>query len=372
MKLKKKVLFVVGTRPEAIKLAPVILAARWKPQLEVKVLATAQHRELLDDVLRVFNIVPDFDLDVMSADQTLSEVTAKVLTGVENILKKERPDLVIIQGDTNTVLTTALACYYQKIPVAHVEAGLRTYDKYRPFPEEINRTLVSHIADFNFCPTPRAKENLLREGIKEDKILVTGNTVVDALFLALKKPASFGREFEDIDFSKSIILLTAHRRENFGIPLENICHAVKDIVERFDDVEVVYPVHPNPNVQKTVRKILSSQSRVHLLPSLDYLSFCHLMQKSYLVLTDSGGIQEEAPSLNKPVLVLREVTERPEAVEVGAAKLVGTDKEVIVDEASMLLTDRRGYEKMVAPPNPFGDGEAAGRVVKWITDSCLV
>lgn len=360
---KKKVIFVIGTRPEAIKLAPVILAARQRPRLGVKVLATAQHRALLDDVLRVFEIVPDFDLDVMSADQTLSEVTARVIIGVERILKEERPDLVVIQGDTNTVLTTALACYYQKIPVAHVEAGLRTYNKHQPFPEEINRTLVSHLADFNFCPTPRARDNLLREGVGENKIMVTGNTVIDALFLALKKAALFGEEFKRIDFSKKIILLTAHRRENFGAPLESICCAVKDIVERFDDVVVVYPVHPNPEVQKTVRKFLNGRPRIHLLPPLDYLSFCHLMQKSYLILTDSGGIQEEAPSLNKPVLILREITERPEVVEVGAAKVAGFGRMKIADEVGLLLTDEEKYDHMAKVQNPFGDGNAARRIL---------
>lgn len=363
---KKKIMFVIGTRPEAIKLAPVILEAKERLELEVKVLATAQHRELLDDVLDVFKIVPDFDLDVMSEDQTLSKVTTKVISGVEEILKRERPAWVLIQGDTTTVLSTALACYYQRIPLAHVEAGLRTYDKFQPFPEEINRTLVSHIADFNFCPTERAKKNLLREGIAEDKILLTGNTVIDALFLALKKPVPSRKEFEKIDFKKRIILLTAHRRENFGRPLKTVCLAVRDIVGRFDDVEIVYPVHPNPNVQNTVRRILSGQPRVHLLPPLDYLSFCHLMQKSYIILTDSGGIQEEAPSLHKPVLVLREVTERPEAVEVGAAKVIGTERKRVITEAESLLTNLEIYEKMAAATNPFGDGLASVRIVSFL------
>lgn len=366
---RKKIMFVMGTRPEAIKLAPVVLLARQQPQLEVKVLATAQHRKLLDDVLRVFEIEPDFDLNVMSDNQALSEVTAKVLTGVEKILKKEKPGLVIIQGDTNTVLSTALACYYQRIQLVHVEAGLRTYDKFQPFPEEINRRLVSHLADFNFCPTPRARENLLKEGVKENKIMVTGNTVIDALLLALKKPMLSKREFAGIDFSKKIILLTAHRRENFGQPLENICLAVKDIVERFGDVEVVYPVHPNPSVQKTVKRILGSQPGIYLLPPLDYLSFCHLMQKSYLILTDSGGIQEEAPSLNKPVLVLREVTERPEAVEVGAAKIVGTGRRRIANKVSSLLRDKELYGQMARISNPFGDGRAARKIVDWVLEN---
>lgn len=363
---QKKIIFVLGTRPEAIKLAPVIIEAQKQRDLSVKFLATAQHRELLDEVLQIFGIVPDFDLNVMRGNQSLSDVTAKVVKGVEETLKKERPDWVLIQGDTTTVLATALACYYQKILVAHVEAGLRTYNKYQPFPEEINRTLVSHVADFNFCPTEGAAKNLRREGIDEAKIVVTGNTVIDALFLALKKPVALEKELREIDFSRRIILLTAHRRENFGKPLTNICLAVKDIVGRFDDVEVIYPVHPNPNIQKTVRELLSNYPRIHLLSPLNYLSFCHLMQRSYLILTDSGGIQEEAPSLNKPVLVLREVTERPEAVEVGAAKVVGTNGERIIKEATTLLSGHNVYDKMAAAPNPFGDGKAAERIVELL------
>lgn len=360
-----KLLFVIGTRPEAIKLAPVILKARKEPQISVLVLATAQHRKLLDEVLKIFAITPNFDLDVMTSGQILSEITAKVIVGVEEILHKTRPDWVIIQGDTTTVLATALACYYQKIPVAHVEAGLRTYDKFQPFPEEMNRRLVSHLADFHFCPTTKAKENLQKEGIASEKTLVTGNTVIDALFLALREPVVFGKDFDKVDFSKRIILLTAHRRENFGKPLENICMAVKDIVGRFKDIEVVYPMHPNPNVQKTAMRVLGDQSRVHLLPPLDYLTFCHLMQKASLILTDSGGIQEEAPSLNKPVLILREVTERPEVVTVGAAKVVGRDRERIVNETTTLLTDPDLYQRMSEAPNPFGDGKAAERIIDW-------
>lgn len=360
-----KLLFVMGTRPEAIKLAPVILEARRQPNLDVRTLATAQHREILDNVLRVFEIIPDFDLNIMTDDQTLSDVTAKVVRGVEDILKDERPDWVLVQGDTTTVLATALTCYYQKVPVAHIEAGLRTYNKFQPFPEEINRTLVSHMADFHFCPTTKAKENLLKEGLASEKILVTGNTVIDALFLALEKPAVFGKRFNKVDFSKRIILLTAHRRENFGQPLENICLAVKDIVERFEDIEVIYPVHPNPNVQKTVARLLGDRLRVHLLPPLDYLTFCHLMQKAFLILTDSGGIQEEAPSLHKPVLILREVTERPEVVAVGAAKVVGSGRERIVNETTALLTNPDLYRRMSEAPNPFGDGQAAERIIGW-------
>ncbi|NQU83428.1 MAG: UDP-N-acetylglucosamine 2-epimerase (non-hydrolyzing), partial [Parcubacteria group bacterium] len=355
----KKILFVFGTRPEAIKLAPVILEVKKHQKIVLtKVLITAQHREMMDEVLEVFKIKPDFDLNIMLPNQTLSEVTSRILTGVEDILKRERPNLVFVQGDTTTVLATALACYYQRITLVHVEAGLRSFDKFQPFPEEINRRLVSHIADFNFAPTEEAAENLLNEGIERKKILVTGNTVIDALFMAIKKKGSFSEELDKVDFNKRLILLTAHRRENFGLPLENICQAVKEISKLGEDLEIVYPVHLNPNVQETVRKILRNIPNVKLLKPLDYLSFCHLMKKSYLILTDSGGIQEEASSLNKPILVLRNVTERPEVIKTGAAILVGTDQKKIVRETKSLLEDEQKYRRMGTVSNPFGDGKA--------------
>jgi len=362
----KKIFFVFGTRPEAIKLAPVIIEAKRHKEILTKVLITGQHREMLDEVLRVFRIKPDFDLNVMRPNQELSEVTSRILIGVENILKEEKPDWVIIQGDTTTVLATALACYYQKISLAHVEAGLRSFDKYQPFPEEINRRLVSHIADINFAPTKGAAENLLKEGIDKKKILITGNTVIDALLMAVGKKVRLNKELKKVDFRKRIILVTAHRRENFGTPLENICNAVKEISKLSDDLEIVYPLHLNPNVQETAKGVLSNAPNIKLLQPLDYLTFCYLMKKSYLILTDSGGIQEEAPSLHKPVLILRSVTERPEVVQVGAAILVGTEKEKIVKEVKNLLEDKKRYRQMAFVHNPFGDGKASRRIIGWL------
>jgi len=359
----KKIFFVFGTRPEAIKLAPVIIEAKKHKEFLTKVVITAQHREMLDEVLRVFRVKPDFDLNVMKPNQTLSEVTSRILIGVENILKKEKPDWVVVQGDTTTVLATALACYYQKNSLAHVEAGLRSFDKYQPFPEEINRRLVSHIADINFAPTKGAAENLLKEGIDKKKILITGNTVIDALLMAVGKKVRLNKELKKVDFKKRIILVTAHRRENFGTPLENICNAIKEISKLSDNLEIVYPLHLNPNVQETAKRVLSNTSNIKLLQPLDYLTFCYLMKKSYLILTDSGGIQEEAPSLHKPVLILRNVTERPEVVQVGAAILVGTKKENIIKETSSLLEDKQKYQQMSSIPSPFGDGKASCRIV---------
>ncbi|MGB9911203.1 MAG: non-hydrolyzing UDP-N-acetylglucosamine 2-epimerase [Microgenomates group bacterium] len=364
----KKIFFVFGTRPEAIKLAPVIFEFKKHSKIfSVKIISTGQHKEMLDDVLEAFEITPDINLKVMTPNQTLSEVTSKILIGIENILIREKPDLVLIQGDTTTVLAAALACYYQKIKIAHIEAGLRSFDKYQPFPEEINRRLVSHIADFNFAPTKKASENLIKEGIEKNKIFIVGNTVIDALFLALKKRKRLDKELKKIDFRKKIILITAHRRENFGKPLEDICLAVREISQLYrDEIEIVYPVHLNPNVQETVKRNLKGISNVKLLKPLDYLSFCYLMKKCYLILSDSGGIQEEAPSLGKPVLILRNTTERPEVVEIGAGILVGTNKEKIVSEVEFLLNNKKKYLKMSKVKNPFGDGKASERIFKII------
>lgn len=364
--MKKKIIFVFGTRPEAIKLAPVIIEAKkHQRDLITKVLVTAQHRELLDDVLKTFKIKPDYDLNIMQSQQSLSAITAKILVKIEKILIKEKPNWAMVQGDTSTVLAASLACYYQKIDVAHVEAGLRSYNKYEPFPEEINRVVVSHISDCNFAPTSGAKENLTKEGIHSQKILVTGNTAIDALFLALKQKIKICGELDKIDFNKKIILITAHRRENFGKPLINICKALRIISELEPRLELVYPVHPNPNVRKTVELYLR-KNNIKLIKPLDYLSFCHLMKSSYLILTDSGGIQEEAPSLNKPVLILRNVTERPEAVKSGAAILVGTNTKEIVGSTKRLLENETLYKRMVKAPNPFGDGKASKRIIQWI------
>ena len=362
--MKKKVLLSFGTRPEAIKLAPVVRELEKRPgDFEVRVLVTAQHRGMLDQVLDVFDIVPDFDLDIMKREQTLGDVSVRVLAGIESILRKEHPDIVLVQGDTTSAFVSALAAYYQRIAVGHVEAGLRTADKYSPYPEEMNRRLLGVLADIHFAPTKWAKENLRREGVPVSRIKVTGNTVIDALLmtLAAEKPwrlpvlKRLGRE-------SKLVLVTAHRRESFGPGFERICRALATIVERNPGVEIVYPVHLNPNVRKPVRAILGGRERIHLIRPLEYLPFAHLMEKSYLILTDSGGIQEEAPAIGKPVLVMRDKTERPEAVKAGTARLVGTDVDRIVGETERLLQSASAYRRMSRATNPFGDGRAAGMV----------
>jgi len=362
--VKKKVLLSFGTRPEAIKLAPVVRELEKRPgDFEVRVLVTAQHRGMLDQVLDVFDIVPDFDLDIMKREQTLGDVSVRVLAGIESILRKEHPDIVLVQGDTTSAFVSALAAYYQRIAVGHVEAGLRTADKYSPYPEEMNRRLLGVLADIHFAPTKWAKENLRREGVPVSRIKVTGNTVIDALLmtLAAEKPwrlpvlKRLGRE-------SKLVLVTAHRRESFGPGFERICRALATIVERNPGVEIVYPVHLNPNVRKPVRAILGGRERIHLIRPLEYLPFAHLMEKSYLILTDSGGIQEEAPAIGKPVLVMRDKTERPEAVKAGTARLVGTDVDRIVGETERLLQSASAYRRMSRATNPFGDGRAAGMV----------
>jgi len=363
---KMKVLCVFGTRPEAIKMAPVVQELRrHSERLETVVCVTAQHRELLDQVLRLFDIQPDYDLDIMLDDQTLTDTTVSVLTKVGDVLEREKPDWVLVQGDTTTAMAAALAAFYRRIPVGHVEAGLRTWDKLRPYPEEVNRKLADAVSDFHFAPTETAKANLLREGIREEGIVVTGNTVIDALLDVAARDYDVDRgPLAEVPFGDGrIILVTAHRRENFGEPLRNICMALRDIAEKCPDIHIVYPVHPNGNVRQAVQPILSGAAGITLLEPMDYLSFVHLMKHSYLILTDSGGLQEEAPSLGVPVLLLREVTERPEAVAAGTARVVGTQRDAIVKAALRLLEDKREYESMARAVNPYGDGLASARIV---------
>lgn len=358
---------IVGTRPEAIKTGPVISRLRENSEtFRTIVVATAQHRELLDQALDIFQIHPDFDLDLMSVVQDLPSLTGRVLAGMSGILERVRPDIVLVQGDTTTVFAGALAAFYQKIPVAHIEAGLRTQNRYSPFPEEINRRLTSVMTDIHFAPTSSAKAALMREGVPDRNIHVTGNTVVDALKHVARMPLSFKKgELEGLNFdAHRLVLVTSHRRESWGEGLENICAAIKTIVENHSDIMVVYPVHPNPNVKNTVLKHLGDIDRIYLAPPLDYLTFVHLMKKSYMILSDSGGLQEEAPSMKKPLLLLRDVTERPEGFEAGLAKVVGTDCRKIVQEAEKILSDESLYRQMTQRPNPYGDGEAAGRIVK--------
>lgn len=370
-----KIVTIFGTRPEAVKLAPVLKRLKEHPdRFKSLVCVTAQHREMLDQVLDLFDIVPAYDLDIMKPDQKLFDVTCNSLTGVGQVLEKERPDLVLVQGDTTTTFAAALAAFYLKIPIGHVEAGLRSYNKFHPFPEEINRRLISHTADLHFPPTQKAKENLLKEGVDENRIWVTGNTVIDALLMVVKqleKPDSRMRwekyflEKWGISFdSDRIVLVTGHRRESFGKGFENICTALKNIALTHKDMKLIYPVHLNPNVQGPVRSLLSDVANIHLMDPLDYEPFVFLMSKSYIILTDSGGIQEEAPSLGKPVLVMREVTERPEAVDAGTSKLVGTDVDKIVSETERLLTDDEYYLGISRTHNPYGDGKAANRIIE--------
>lgn len=368
---KIKVLSVFGTRPEVIKSAPVVKELKKYPrEINCKVIISAQHRKMVDQFLGLFDIHPDYDLNIMKPNQTIFDVTGRCLKRLEDILRKEMPDLLLVQGDTTTAFAASLAAYYLKIKVGHIEAGLRTKDKYRPFPEEMNRRLVSAIADLHFAPTDGARKNLLKEGINPKTVFVTGNTVIDSLLDITKRKYQFrdARLKKIISENKNIILVTAHRRESFGKPLEDICGALKEIAASFD-VEIVYPVHLNPRVQDTVRGILSGIKNVHLIEPLEYEPFVQLMKKSYIVLTDSGGIQEEAPSLGKPVLVMREVTERPEGIKAGTAKLVGMKKEKIVSETKKLLNSRFAYDKMAKAVNPYGDGKAAKRIVKIILHS---
>jgi len=369
----KKVSFIFGTRPEAIKLCPLVLAFREEARFETHVCVTAQHREMLDQVLEVFDIVPDVDLSLMQTNQPLSKLTGRSIIAIDRFLSSYEPDIVLVQGDTTTVLCAALASFYQQIPVGHVEAGLRTWNRFAPYPEEINRVLTTHLAQYHFAPTAWARANLLKENVRPDRIYVTGNTVIDALYIALEKIKvgtpkirDLPQDITDSGSQRRIVLITGHRRESFAEGLRNICIAIKSLAERFMDIAFVYPVHLNPNVRKPVFEVLEGLQNVYLLDPLAYLPFVALMKKATLILTDSGGIQEEAPSLGKPVLVMRDVTERPEGVEAGTVKLVGTDVEQIVNGAAELLTDRGAYDAMAQATNPYGDGHACRRIVKAI------
>ncbi len=357
---KLKVMSVFGTRPEAIKMAPVVLELKKYSQIESVVAVTAQHREMLDQVLKLFNIHPDFDLNIMSEGQTLFDITSRALLGLDKVLTAANPDVVLVHGDTTTTFAGALAAYYHQIEVGHVEAGLRTQNKFSPYPEEMNRRLTGALADLNFAPTSTAKENLLREGIDANKIFVTGNTVIDALYQTVR--ADF--EFKHVDITKKVILVTTHRRENLGEPMRQVYKALKSIVEEFPDVEIIFPVHKNPKVREVVNEELGKLDRVCLIDPLDYEPFANLMNKATLILTDSGGVQEEAPALGKPVLVLRDTTERPEAVDAGTVKLIGTNQDTVYESAKILLTNPAEYKKMAEARSPYGDGHAAERIVK--------
>jgi UDP-N-acetylglucosamine 2-epimerase (non-hydrolysing) len=367
-------MIIFGTRPEAIKLAPLIKKLKHaNAKLRPVICVTAQHRQMLDQVLKIFDIGPEYDLNIMTRNQSLFEVSASALKKLGPIIKKEKPDLVLVQGDTTTSFIASLAAYYLRIKIGHIEAGLRTYDKYNPFPEEINRRLADCLADYYFAPTGRARENLIREGVDKAKIYVTGNTVIDALFMIVEKQKkkriqrALAKEFHDrygisLD-NHRIILVTGHRRESFGKEFENVCYGFKRIAEHFQDVKVIYPVHLNPNVQRPVKNILCNVPNVHLLKPLDYYSFVYLLSRSFLIITDSGGIQEEAPSLGKPVLVLRKTTERPEGIEAGTARLVGTSSGAIFDGAASLIENATLYARMARATNPYGDGNASERIV---------
>ncbi|EPZ8572064.1 MULTISPECIES: non-hydrolyzing UDP-N-acetylglucosamine 2-epimerase [Pseudomonas] len=363
--MMKKVLCVVGTRPEAIKMAPVILALKNEPWANVRVLATAQHRHMLDQVLNYFSIEPDIDLDIMRPNQTLTILTARLLLDLDDVLQAEKPDVVLVQGDTTTVMTAALACFYHRIPIGHVEAGLRTLDMQNPFPEEANRVITGRLARWHFAPTESSRQNLLREGISDKDIVVTGNTVIDALLMTAAKDLELGIE---IDPSKRLVLITSHRRENFGEPFRSICRALHTLAKRNLDVQFLYPVHPNPNVKDVAHEMLGNCPNIHLCAPLDYAPFVAAMKRSYLIISDSGGVQEEAPALGKPVLVLRDETERPEAVEQGVVKLVGPNYDRIVEEAQRLLDDESAYGEMARGVSPYGDGRGAERIVKVLRE----
>lgn len=364
-----KVAIVFGTRPEAIKMAPIILELN-RRKIEHTIIVTAQHREMLDQKLAVFNIKPHYDLDIMQHDQDLFYVTTAVINEIKPILLKEKPSVLLVQGDTTTTFASSLAAFYFRIPVGHVEAGLRTWNKMNPFPEEINRQITTRLTDYHFAPTSWAKQNLLKEGVQGENIFVTGNTVIDALLMIVDPNYKFQESpLNQIDYTgKKVILLTSHRRENFGEPMGQVFSACRYIVENNPDVELIYPVHPNPNVQKKANEILAKVPRVHLIEPLEYRPFVQLMNRAYFILTDSGGVQEEAPSLGKPVLVLRKTTERPEAIDAGTARLVGTDKDVIIKEAQRLLSDDKAYLDMSTKTNPYGDGKAAERIVNILLE----
>lgn len=379
----KKIMMVFGTRPEAIKMAPLIKELQKYPDaFETVVCVTGQHREMLDQVLEIFDIHPDYDLNIMKPGQDLYDITARVLTGMRDVLKTCRPDVVLVHGDTTTSAAAALAAYYQQIPVGHVEAGLRTHNIYSPWPEEINRQITSRIAEYNFAPTPLSRQNLLSEGVRDESIKVTGNTVIDALYWVvdkIRKENDLNMELADklrvsgydtkrLSGNRRLVLVTGHRRENFGDGFISMCSAIKTLALKYSDVDFVYPMHLNPNVRKPIHEVfgddLSSLGNMFFIEPLEYLSFVYLMDKSDVVLTDSGGVQEEAPGLGKPVLVMRDTTERPEALEAGTVKLVGTDYDTIVNEVSLLLDDKEAYDRMSNAVNPYGDGLACSRIVK--------
>ncbi|WP_431323486.1 non-hydrolyzing UDP-N-acetylglucosamine 2-epimerase [Rhizobium sp. YTU87027] len=361
MTVATKIMCVVGTRPEAIKMAPVILALQAQPWAEVRVLATAQHRQMLDQVMNFFGISPDIDLDLMRPNQSLAALTARLLQEMDAVLLSEKPDVVLGQGDTTTVMAVALACFYRRIPFGHIEAGLRTGDLQNPFPEEANRVIAGRLARWHFAPTESSRRNLLKEGVQDSDIAVTGNTVIDALLMTASKDIDIGIS---LDERKRLVLVTSHRRENFGQPFVNICHAIKTLADRNADVQVLYPVHPNPNVKDVAYDILGGTSNIVLCDPLDYAPFVAAMKKAYLIISDSGGVQEEAPALGKPVLVLREETERPEAVDLGVVKLVGSDTNNIVTEAQLMLDDVAAYQAVARGVSPYGDGKAAARIVE--------
>ncbi len=381
----KTIMLVFGTRPEAIKMAPLVKEfQKHKDVFKTIVCVTGQHREMLDQVLHLFDIVPDYDLNIMKQGQDLYDVTAKVLVGMRDVLKKTQPDIVLVHGDTTTSTTAALAAFYQQIPVGHVEAGLRTHNIYSPWPEEMNRQITGRIATCHFSPTPLSKQNLLDEGIKEKQILVTGNTVIDALYAVVRKIKddrtlettlndslkASGYDVARLDGTRRLVLITGHRRENFGEGFINMCTGIKALTEKYPETDFVYPMHLNPNVRKPIREVFGEeqQKNMFFIEPLEYLPFVYLMEKSTLVLTDSGGIQEEAPGLGKPVLVMRDTTERPEAVDAGTVKLVGTDRDKIISEVSRLLDNKAYYEEMSKATNPYGDGMACERIVNYLSE----
>ena len=375
--MKKKVLVVFGTRPEAIKMAPVVSALRREESIETKVCVTAQHRQMLDQVMDVFGLASDYDLDIMAPDQTLTDVTCKVMKGIEGVFADWKPDLMLVQGDTTTVMAASLAAFHNHVAIGHVEAGLRTGNLRSPWPEEMNRTVAGCVADLHFAPTPRARENLLRENKRPETVFVTGNTVIDALHAACAKLDSdaglSGRladRFPFLDPGKRLVLVTGHRRENFGDGFVRICHAIARIAAR-PDVQIVYPVHLNPNVRRPVNEILGHVPNVRLIEPLDYLSFLFLMRKSHAILTDSGGVQEEAPSLGKPVVVMRDTTERPEAVDAGTVILAGTETDSMASAVERLLDDSAFYERMSRAVNPYGDGKAAARIAEIVATGSM-
>jgi len=366
--MKIKVMTVFGTRPEGIKMAPIIKTMENVPEIESIICVTAQHRQMLDQVLNLFKIDPDYDLNIFKPGQTLTDITIGALKGLESVIMEVNPDILLVQGDTTTVFAGALAAFYQKVKIGHVEAGLRSGNMYSPYPEEANRKLTGVLADFHFAPTETNKRNLLREGYPEDRIFITGNTVIDALKYAVKEDYRFENPLlNSIDYKKErIILMTSHRRENIGRPMESIFSAVNDIVKKYDDVSVVFPIHLNPKVRGIAYRVFDGNDKVHLIEPLDYEPFTNLMAKSHIVVTDSGGLQEEAPSLGKPVLVVREETERPEGIEAGTARLVGTDYQNIYSNLDRLLSDQKEYQKMANAVNPYGDGKASERIVDII------